>query len=308
MKKFTVTVGIPAYNEQNNIENLLVSLFEQKQSSFNLIEVIVYLDASTDNTEKIVKQIINKYPIVKLVKGNSQKGKYHRVNQIFTMSKGDGVVILDADIILVGDKFLENLTHVLIQDPKALLVSAHQKLLRPKKFISKIIYTNFLHWDYVRWSIPGFHSGTNYYGSATAYRGSFARTIKIPADTNDPHLYLYLLADKSGGFRYCRSAEMWQWPISTFQDLKKFCTRSLGKPDATLAKIFGQEHIDAATYVDLKSKIVGTLRCLLTEPFFMPLSLIVLLYVRYASKQAVDNDSRWKVVSSTKQSIDSRVK
>ena len=303
MKKFTVTVGIPAYNEQKNIEALLLSLFEQKQLSFDLTEIIVYLDASTDNTEKIVKQICNKFPIVKLIKGNSQKGKYYRVNQILRMTRTQGIVILDADIVLVGNEFLENLVKVLIQDSRALLVAAHQEMFRPKNFIGKIIYTNFLHWDYIRLSIPGLHSGTNYYGSATAYRGSFARSIKIPATTNDPHFYLYLSADKSGGFRYCRSAKMKQWPISTFQDLKKFCKRSLGKPDITLTKIFGQEHIDTATHVNLKSKIIGTLRCLLSEPFFMPLSLLILFYIHYASARTVDSNSRWEVVSSTKQTL-----
>jgi len=304
MKKFSVTVGIPAYNEEKNIENLLLSLFKQKQLSFDLGRIIVYLDASTDNTEKIVKQVCEKHPIVELVKGTSQKGKYRRVNQLFEMSKSDGVIILDADIVLVGDEFLENLTKILIQDKRALLVAAHQEMYRPKTFIGRIIYVHFLHWDYIRWSIPDYHGATNYYGSATAYRGSFARSIKIPTTTNDPHFYIYLSADKLGGFRYCRSAVMRQWPISNFKDLRKFCRRLLGKPDATLTKIFGQDYIDASLHVSLKSKIIGTLRCFLSEPFFMPLSLLVLFYVQYASVGVVDPTSSWEVVTSTKQALE----
>lgn len=303
MKKFTLTVGIPAYNEQNNIRNLLTSLFNQKQSSFNLKEIIVYLDASTDNTEQIVKELCDKSPIIKLIKGTTQKGKYYRLNQILNITKTDGIVVLDADIVLVGDKFLEDLSTVLIQDPKALLIAAHQKLYRPKNFIGKMIYANFLHWDYIRWSIPGFRGATNYYGSATAYRGFFARSIKIPAAIKDPHFYIYLSADKLGGFRYCKSAEIRQWSISTFKDLKKFCKRTLGKPDAALTKIFGQEHIDSAKYVSLKSKFLGTLLCLMQEPFFMPLSILILIYIHYESTRKIDSTSRWEIVSSTKQSI-----
>ncbi len=301
MKKFTITIGIPAYNEQKNVKNLLLSLLKQKQSNFDLKKIILYSDASTDKTNEIVQQLQQKFPIIQFIKGTSQKGKYKRINQIFSMSKTEAVIILDADIIIVGDKFLENLVKVLIQDPKSLLVAAHQKMIRPKSFIGKMIYTNFLHWDYIRWSIPDYHNGNNYYGSATAYRGSFARSIKIPDTTNDPHFYIYLLADKQDGFRYCPKAEIKQWPISTMQDLNKFCRRSIGKPDNTLAQIFGQEHINAAKSVSHKSKIIGTLRCIVEEPVFTPLSFFILLYIKYASRYNTDKTARWEIVTSTKQ-------
>ena len=49
-KKLTVTIGIPAYNEEANVRNLLVSLLAQKETNFKLQEIIVVSDGSTDKT------------------------------------------------------------------------------------------------------------------------------------------------------------------------------------------------------------------------------------------------------------------
>ena len=49
-KKLTVTIGIPAYNEQENISCLLRSIIKQKAWSYRLQSVVVVCDGSTDGT------------------------------------------------------------------------------------------------------------------------------------------------------------------------------------------------------------------------------------------------------------------
>ena len=63
-KKPTVTIGIPAHNEEANIANMLNSVISQEQKSFFLEKIIVALDGCTDNTESEAREFAKKYPIV----------------------------------------------------------------------------------------------------------------------------------------------------------------------------------------------------------------------------------------------------
>src|SRR6266567_1694371 len=119
MKKTTLTIGIPAYNEEQNIEGFLRSLFEQKLHAVTLEEVLVYSDSSTDKTNTIVHKLKKTYPKIKLIQGKSKKGKYRRVNELFHKNKSEALVILDADIALEKDDFLETLINTFISDKKA---------------------------------------------------------------------------------------------------------------------------------------------------------------------------------------------
>jgi len=106
MKKTKVTIGIPAYNEEQNIENVLLSLMQQKTNTISLEKIIVNSDSSSDKTNAIVKRLNKKYPAITLIENKDRKGKYFRVNQLFHTSKSEVLVILDADIALKGENFL----------------------------------------------------------------------------------------------------------------------------------------------------------------------------------------------------------
>src|SRR3989344_9577176 len=117
-QRYTVTVSIPAFNEEQNIIELIKSVLNQETSSFNLEEVRIYTDGSTDGTVKMVKEFSQTHPKVKLIEGTTRKGKYFIVNQAFHDCKSDFLVILDADIALAGLNFLEKLVEVMIVDAK----------------------------------------------------------------------------------------------------------------------------------------------------------------------------------------------
>ena len=54
--KSTLTIGIPAYNEEANIGLLLNDITLQKNRNYILKEIIVVSDGSTDSTVKKVEQ------------------------------------------------------------------------------------------------------------------------------------------------------------------------------------------------------------------------------------------------------------
>jgi glycosyltransferase involved in cell wall biosynthesis len=91
-----VTVGIPAYNEGQNIANLLQSLEEQHTQIF---EVIIS-DDSSDSTPNIVRNFAqNSLLDIKLFHHDTRRGAAAAWNQIFQRATGDTIVLYDADTI-----------------------------------------------------------------------------------------------------------------------------------------------------------------------------------------------------------------
>ena len=91
-----VTVGIPAYNEGQNIANLLQSLEDQHTQIF---EVIIS-DDSSDSTPNIVRNFAqNSLLDIKLFHHDTRRGAAAAWNQIFQRATGDTIVLYDADTI-----------------------------------------------------------------------------------------------------------------------------------------------------------------------------------------------------------------
>jgi len=300
MKKLTVSIAIPAYNEEANIGQLLKSLALQSTKTFTLKSILVYSDGSTDKTHAIVKKIEAKNTLVKLKADGKQLGKYARLNQVFHECKTDLLLVLDADIALVGNDFIEKLVANMEKDAKATLLVAHNVLLRPEGFIPKIIHTNFAMWDFIRWSIPQYQHAANYYGSAVMYRGDFVRSINIPKKVADAHLYIYLASAKNNGFRYAREAEVLQFCLTTIKDLIKFTHRSLGKKDIEIEKIFKVTTEDIYAF-SIKDKINGLLKTVQTYPFHTPFALLLGFYIgKIMPLQKMNKDVIWEITTSTK--------
>ncbi len=301
MKKTTLTIGIPAYNEEQNIEGFLRSLFEQKLHAVTLEEVLVYSDSSTDKTNTIVHKLKKTYPKIKLIQGKSNKGKYRRVNELFHKNKSEALVILDADIALEKDDFLETLINTFISDKKALMVAANVKLVQPEGLIARIIHANFVFGDLMRLSVPGYDIAPNFHGAATVYRGSFSKTISIPTTVSDPHLYIYLTAKKQNGFRYCPQASVLQYAPTTIADVKQLMQRSIGKNDPVLETIFGKEMIEQVHVVPRKAKFIAVWKSFLIQPLYTPLAIMISFYLGHMVKPAkVDKSPIWKINKSTK--------
>ena len=302
-KKQTLTVAIPAFNEAENIKNVLDSLLLQKQKHIVLEKIVVYTDGSTDKTPQIVKEAMKHSPKIYLVFGKHQRGKFYRLNKIFKENTSDILIVLDADIGLNGDMFLENFAASIIGDPKAQLVSAHELPLIPNNFIGRVIASSYLMWDQIRWSIPNCDHVQNLYARATAYRGSFAKTLYIPTKATEERLYLYLMAKKTNGYRYCRDASIFYWPVNTIYDYLKLAERAFGRPQPAVNKIFGFD----ATYfytIPKKYKLIGTVKSLYRDPIFTPFALFLGYFL---SKMTLGRKTLdlpiWEISLSSKKSI-----
>src|SRR3990167_4698425 len=88
-KKKTFSIGIPAYNEEENIENLLNSIIRQKKKNFILESIYVVNDGSNDKTSDIVMKIEQKCPALHLISDGKRKGKIKRLSEILNLNTSD---------------------------------------------------------------------------------------------------------------------------------------------------------------------------------------------------------------------------
>lgn len=293
-------IGIPVFNEEKTIESVIASVFAQTKKHYTLREVAIYADACTDQTIPILRKLAHQNRRIRVVAGTKRIGKYLRMDQMFRDCDSDVLVVLDADIKLGTKDFLDRFIKAVLSDPEAKMVQAHQIFIRPTAFMAKVIYANFKIWDHVRWSIPKFQHATNFYGSAIAFQGDFARSLHIPPDLTDPHFFLYLSAAKHNGFAYSPEAYIYQTPIQTVTDFKKLLNRTLGKQDLRLEQRFGICGRDVY-HVALRYKVSGVLKALYYEPLYTPLAVLFNLWMQKIPRhRSLDQTAAWQMLGSTK--------
>src|SRR5258706_7596244 len=130
MNKLTLTIGIPAYNEEKNISRLLHSLLHQKQSSFTLEKILVAIDGSTDHTKEKVLELKSKYPVIQLIDDGLRIGKVGRLNNFYKLANTDIYMTIDGDITITDTFFLEKIAACFL-DLNIQLVGSNTLPLKP---------------------------------------------------------------------------------------------------------------------------------------------------------------------------------
>tara|TARA_A100001015_G_C14975487_1_gene707070 strand:+ start:126 stop:1058 length:933 start_codon:yes stop_codon:yes gene_type:complete len=97
-----ISIVIPSYNSSKTILRTIDSIFIKNNKKFNL-EVIVVDDGSDDS--KQLKKIINKYNNIILLTHTKNRGMCAARNTGIKNSKGEVVIILDADDVFVPGWF-----------------------------------------------------------------------------------------------------------------------------------------------------------------------------------------------------------
>lgn len=138
-----VSLCIPAYNEENNIENLLVALTNQKTESVKITEIIVISSGSEDKTNVIVEEFSAKDPRIRLIKQRKREGKISAINEFLKHAKNEVLVLESADTI-PAEQTMELLC-VPFKDPAVGITGAHPVPLN--KETSLMGYICHLQWE-----------------------------------------------------------------------------------------------------------------------------------------------------------------
>lgn len=157
----SVSVLIPARNEERNIQKCVESLLSQDYKNF---EVIVLNDNSEDSTLEILNEIKNKYSNLRVINGKPLErgwtGKNYACHQLYQESKNEYLLFTDADTVHYENSILNSVTRAI--NRKADLYSLIPEMTL-KGFAERII-------------MPGIH-----YTSFTLLPYYLAETLKSPA-------------------------------------------------------------------------------------------------------------------------------
>jgi cellulose synthase/poly-beta-1,6-N-acetylglucosamine synthase-like glycosyltransferase len=119
----SVSVCIPAYNEEDNIANLLFSLINQIGRNFEITQIVVVSSGSTDKTADISEDLSRKDSRICVIKQDKREGKVSAINEFLRVATSDIIVLESADTI-PGKHTIEQLC-LPLKNPKIGMVGAH---------------------------------------------------------------------------------------------------------------------------------------------------------------------------------------
>lgn len=90
----SLSVVIPVYNE----ELFLQRIVEKVLRLSNLLEIVIVDDCSTDSTPKLIKQMTTTHATIRAVRLQRNQGKTAALKTGFAMTRGDIVIVQDADL------------------------------------------------------------------------------------------------------------------------------------------------------------------------------------------------------------------
>ena len=93
-----LSIIIPAYNEARTIHLILEKIEAVQLISGIKKEIIIVNDCSSDETANVVRNLMHKYPAIRFVEHEVNKGKGAAIHTGIKEATGDYIIIQDADL------------------------------------------------------------------------------------------------------------------------------------------------------------------------------------------------------------------
>ncbi|MDD2321827.1 MAG: glycosyltransferase family 2 protein, partial [Geobacteraceae bacterium] len=93
-----LSIVVPVYNEEKNIEALLNRLYPVMTALNKPFEIIFTDDGSKDSTLNILRRKVDKLPGIRIIEFNGNFGQHMAILAAFDLCRGEIVVTLDADL------------------------------------------------------------------------------------------------------------------------------------------------------------------------------------------------------------------
>jgi glycosyltransferase involved in cell wall biosynthesis len=139
-----ITVGIPAFNEEANIVNCITSVLAQRGDNYDIHEVLVISDGSTDATVEKARSIESVR--VQVISADERLGQNIRQNQLIEMMspRSTALFILEADRILDDTDYMTKMVDCIPEDGRYSFIAGRSSPLDPQVFFEKIMVYGFL--------------------------------------------------------------------------------------------------------------------------------------------------------------------
>lgn len=293
--KKTITVGIPAYNEEANIKYLLKELLAQKIKSAVLTNIVINSDGSTDNTVLEVRKVKDKKVI--LISNHKRKGRTFRQEEIMNKVNSDILVLVDADIQIKDKYFLEKISGPIIQN-RADLTSVKVEELSSENFLEGILETSMKLKKYI---FENINNGNNLYTCHGRARGFSKRLYKMikfkDSVAEDAFSYLYCIT-RGMKYAYVGSTQIFYKLPTDFKDHQKQSIRFI-KSQKELAKNFGNKIVTDNYHLPLGHLSFGTLKFSLKNPISMITYISLFAYLKVKAL-FLNTKITWEVSKSSK--------
>jgi glycosyltransferase involved in cell wall biosynthesis len=234
----TVRIGISALNEQSNIRKLVRSILSQDTLGFQLEDIVVVSDGSTDETVSEARAV--KSSKVKVVEHSQRRGKSQRMAELFGTTDADVLVMFDADVVLDSSQTIEQLVDPILRGGASLASGRPLKIESDTKF-DRLMDVSMDLQDYVKKNI---NHGDNVYachGRIVALSRALYSSIAPDGIISSNDAYLYFANQQiKGKFVYVDSATVKFKMPQTEKDFIKQQARFAGGSRA-LEHVFGTE-------------------------------------------------------------------
>src|SRR3989344_6113228 len=284
MKK-SVSIGIPAFNEGDNIKKLLSSILAQKQDNFSIKEIVVISDGSTDETDKRVLEMRNK--IIKLIRNDKRIGQVLTQNKIVEKLTGDILVLLNGDVIINDRSFIQKLIEPILNNEKVGIVSPAIIPVASRNFFEKIINFSV---DFKTKMYESWKNGSNVYlchGRSRAFSRGFIKDFVWKGVLSED-AYAYLLCLKRGfKFVYQPKTQVYYKSPANFSEHKTQSSRFLNSISEFLPyfqKQFLKNEYGIPRSIILKYIVLS----LLNNPFYLIAYTVILLTVNAFPHKNID--------------------
>lgn len=295
-KKPSLTIGIPAYNEEENIGLLLKDIARQKISKANLENIIIYSDGSSDAT--VEKCEMAKLSKVKVIDEKERRGKAFAINKIIQITETNILVILDADTRILDQSFIDKLISPIAIN-QADLTSAKVEELPAKNFVQKILAFSM---KMKKEIFISYNRGNNLFTCHGRSRGFSKKMykkfhLKISA-SEDANSYLTCLFNNMI-YQYVSDASIYYQLPRNFSDHKKQSIRFLQYKDH-FDKKFGEKLVKKEYSIPLHIWVRIVAKYLLIHPVYFACYILILMVLKVESLIHKENNQTWGISKSSK--------
>jgi biofilm PGA synthesis N-glycosyltransferase PgaC len=93
------SVGVMAYNEEQNIVPLIYALLAQRTGACEVLEIIVVASGCTDRTVELAEEVAAAHPVVRVEAQAERSGKAAAINRLIELARGEVIVLAGADTL-----------------------------------------------------------------------------------------------------------------------------------------------------------------------------------------------------------------
>ncbi|MEM7385762.1 MAG: glycosyltransferase family 2 protein [Verrucomicrobiota bacterium] len=194
--RHSVTVGMPAYNEQAILESTVKTLLNYLpaiEADFDY-EILIVNDGSSDETHRIADRVAAEHACVRVIHHPYNRGLCQALKTIFANTRTDYLVTLDMDLSYSPDHIKTLLDEIMASQAKVVLASPYMEG-------GKVENVPWLRREMSRWANYFLKHMSpepikTYTGMVRAYNTEFIQSLDLKAwgmDVNPEILYKALL-------------------------------------------------------------------------------------------------------------------